>query len=110
MRRAKKKLLPGTDPTQLLSIPSGLILRAQLRGTSLLCRLERRAERAFVFARLCPLPQPHAASFELEKWSSRYLHTFHPTFHFARDTTGRHATPRDTMWLMLLNFPNGVGG
>jgi hypothetical protein len=33
---------------------------------------------------------------------------FHPTFHFPRDTTGRHATPRDTLWLMLLNFPNGV--
>ncbi len=25
MRRAKKKLLPGTDPTQLLSIPSGAL-------------------------------------------------------------------------------------
>ena len=35
---------------------------------------------------------------------------FHPTFHIPRDTTGRHATPRDTLWLMLLNFPNGVGG
>jgi hypothetical protein len=35
---------------------------------------------------------------------------FHTTFHFARDTRGRHATPRDTLWLMLLNFPNGVGG
>jgi hypothetical protein len=42
--------------------------------------------------------------------SSRYLHAFHSTFHFARDTRGRHATPRDTLWLMLLNFPNGVGG
>ena len=30
--------------------------------------------------------------------------TFHGT------PRGRHATPRDTMWLMLLNFPNGVGG
>ncbi len=36
--------------------------------------------------------------------------TFHPTFHFAGDTTGRHATPRDTFSLMLLNFPNGVVG
>ena len=35
--------------------------------------------------------------------------SFHPTFHFLRDTRGRHATPRDTMWLMLLDFPNGVG-
>jgi hypothetical protein len=52
-----------------------------------------------------PLPQPYAAGFELEKWSSRYLHTFH----FPGDTVGRHATPRDTLWLMLLNFPNGVG-
>jgi len=22
---------------------------------------------------------------------------FHPTFHFPRDTTGRHATPQDTL-------------
>jgi hypothetical protein len=36
--------------------------------------------------------------------------SFHPTFHFPRDTSGRHATPRDTLWLMLLNFPNGVLG
>ncbi len=35
---------------------------------------------------------------------------FHPTFHFREDTRGRHATPRDTLWLMLLNFPNGVVG
>jgi len=31
-------------------------------------------------------------------------------FHFPQDTTGRHATPWDTKWLTLLNFPNGVGG
>ena len=36
--------------------------------------------------------------------------SFHSTFHIAGDTRGRHATPRDTMWLMLLNFPNGVVG
>ena len=35
---------------------------------------------------------------------------FHSTFHFARDASGRHATPRDTMWLMLLDFSNGVVG
>ena len=35
---------------------------------------------------------------------------FHRTFHFPGDTSGRHATPRDTMWLMLLDFPNGVEG
>ena len=36
--------------------------------------------------------------------------SFHPTFHFPRDTSGRHATPRDRLWLMLLNFPNGIVG
>ena len=34
----------------------------------------------------------------------------HPTFHFPRDTSGRHATPPDTFRLMLLNLPKGVGG
>ena len=36
--------------------------------------------------------------------------SFHPIFHFPRDASGRHATPRDTMWLMLLNFRNVVEG
>jgi hypothetical protein len=39
---------------------------------------------------------------------ARAAAAFHPTFHFPQDTPGRHAIPRDTMWLMLLNFPNGV--
>ena len=34
----------------------------------------------------------------------------HEVFHIPPDTTGQHATPRDTKWLMLLNFPNGVLG
>jgi hypothetical protein len=46
----------------------------------------------------------HARGHSHRRW------IFHPTFHFPRETSGRHATPRDTMWLMLLNFPNGVGG
>jgi len=33
---------------------------------------------------------------------------FHEFFHILPDTSGRHATPRDTMWLRLLKFPNGV--
>jgi hypothetical protein len=38
------------------------------------------------------------------------INIFHPTFHVPRNTSGRYATSRDSMWLMLLNFPNGVGG
>jgi hypothetical protein len=38
------------------------------------------------------------------------VQTFRTAFHFPRDTMGRHLTPRDSMWLMLLNFPSGVGG
>jgi len=34
--------------------------------------------------------------------------TLHPTFHFPGDVSGRHATPRDTMWLMLFEFPDEV--
>ncbi len=41
---------------------------------------------------------------------SAAVSTFHPTFPFAQDPSERHATPRDTLWLMLLNFPNGVRG
>jgi hypothetical protein len=41
---------------------------------------------------------------------SAAVSTFHPTFHFPGDTSGRHATPQDTLWLMSLNFPNGTGG
>jgi hypothetical protein len=49
-------------------------------------------------------------------WSNGARDTYTPstqpsTLHGTpRDTSGRHATPRDTLWLMLLNFPNGVMG
>jgi hypothetical protein len=53
---------------------------------------------------------PLGYSEELKSSSLNGIEAFHPTFHFPRDTRGRHATPRDSMWLMFLNFPNGVPG
>ena len=44
---------------------------------------------------------------QLSESCSQKLHEF---FHIPQDMSGRHATSRDTLWLMLLNFPNGVQG
>ncbi len=49
---------------------------------------------------------------ELGEWGERTPRSqlVAPTLHVPRDTSGRHATPRDTKWSILLDFPNGVGG